>query len=147
MKKISEMDIVIRTAAPEDLQEIYRLVCSLENTVLEAKAFEHVFRLNMNHPECFYWVASLEEKMLGFISLHIQHLLHHCGPVGEIQEFYVDTDFRNKGIGRRLMNEVKNQAVRSQAVSLEVTSNKNRTGNISMYESLGFQLTHNKFTL
>jgi PhnO protein len=137
----------IREATSNDLPSVYGLVCKLENETLKQEVFAQIFEANLKSPNCFYCVAETENRIVGFISFHLQHLLHHCGAVGEVQEFYLDKDFRNKGIGKRLMDEVKKYAEAKNVKSLEVTSNKKRTENIKVYESLGFKLTHNKFTI
>ena len=137
----------IRRAGAIDLSEVYRIICALEDDVLDKTSFSEVFTNNLNDSCCFYFIAETDGKIIGFISMHLQQLLHHCGPVGEIQEFYVDSEYRGKGIGRQLMDEVKRYAGAHKVTSLEVTSNKKRTATVPMYESLGFKLTHNKFTL
>jgi (aminoalkyl)phosphonate N-acetyltransferase len=139
--------IKVRKATPNDLSSVYELVCKLENETLKQEVFEQIFEANLKSPDCFYFVAETENKIVGFISFHVQYLLHHCGAVGEVQEFYLEKDFRSQGIGKRLMNEVKKYAKANDVKSLEVTSNKNRAENINVYESLGFKLTHNKFTI
>lgn len=139
-------NVIIRKAAPDDLQAVYMLICKLENDTLEYGPFQQIFEESLQDPDCFYFVAESEMNTVGFISLHIQQLLHHCGAVGEIQEFFIREDVRGKGIGRLLMNEVKKYAATKNVKSLEVTSNKKRTENVKVYEHLGFRLTHNKFT-
>lgn len=136
----------IRKAGPDDLEAVYRMICALSNKTFDRAGFSQVYSHNINSPDCFYCIAELERKAIGFISLHIQQLLHHCGPVGEIQEFYIDPDYRGKGLGTLLMNEIKSYATAQGVKSLEVASNKRREENVAVYERLGFQLSHNKFT-
>ncbi|KAA5532515.1 GNAT family N-acetyltransferase [Taibaiella lutea] len=143
----SNSGIIIRKAIPADLSDVYRLICELENDIFEHDIFSGIYEENLKSKYCFYIVAETENKVVGFISLQIQQLLHHCGTVGEVQEFYIDKDYRGKGIGRQLMDEVKQYAAEHQLKGLEVTSNKRRTENVNVYESLGFKLTHNKFTI
>lgn len=136
----------IRKAGPDDLDEVYRMICALSNETFDRQTFSRVFAHNLSNPDCFYYLATTEDRAIGFISLHIEQLLHHNGEVGEIQEFYIDPDYRGKGIGKLLMHEVNLQATTQGLKSLEVTSNKRRTENVAVYERLGFTLSHNKFT-
>lgn len=136
----------IRKAGPDDLEAVYRMISALSNKTFDRVGFSQVYARNINSPDCFYCIAEQERKAIGFISLHIQQLLHHCGPVGEIQEFYIDPDYRGKGLGKLLMNEIKSYATAQGVKSLEVASNKRREENVAVYERLGFQLSHNKFT-
>ena len=141
------MDIHIREATLNDITHVYRFICELEDELLDGESFRQVYETNLGSEYCLYWVAEAGGEIIGFISLHIQQLLHHCGTVGEIQEFYIDKDFRGKGIGRLFMNKVEKYAEAKNIKSLEVTSNKKRVENIKVYEGLGFKLTHNKFTI
>jgi len=140
-------DIYIRKAAATDLKSVYRLIVELEQQTFDPVLFEEIYSGNLNDPDCHYFVAEHHDEVIGFISLQTQRLLHHCGTVGEIQEFCIDGDYRGKGVGRMLMDAVKKYAVAHNIKDLEVTSNKRRVENVSIYESLGFKLTHNKFTL
>jgi (aminoalkyl)phosphonate N-acetyltransferase len=139
--------IIIRNAEPKDLDSIYHFICNLENEVFDFQLFKCIFDENLENPSFVYIVAESDKKVIGFISLHTQKLLHHCGVVGEIQEFYIDPNFRNQGIGKTLIQEVKTYAKANNLMSIEVTSNKLRTENVQVYEHLGFRLTHNKFTI
>lgn len=101
----------------------------------------------MQNPNYVYYVAEIENEIIGFISFHAQKLLHHCGVVGEIQELYVTQNFRNQQIGRFLVNKVKDYATTHNLKSIEVASNKTRTENVCIYKYLAFKLSHNKFTI
>ncbi len=139
--------INIRKTNSEDLNTIYDFICNLENEVFDYQIFEDIFEDNLQNKSYVYYVAESNDKVIGFISFHTQKLLHHCGVVGEIQEFYIEPNFRNQGIGKLLIEEVKTYAKTNNLKSIEVTSNKLRTENIQVYEHFGFNLTHNKFTI
>lgn len=137
---------IIRKAGPEHEEAVYQMICALREEVLDRQAFSLVYHNNINDPNCFYCMAVMEEAAIGFISLHLQQLLHHNGAVGEVQEFYINPDYRGKGVGKLLMDAIKSHAMGKGVKSLEVASNKRRTENVQVYEKLGFRLTHNKFT-
>ncbi|MBK9734736.1 MAG: GNAT family N-acetyltransferase [Saprospiraceae bacterium] len=139
--------INIRNAKKKDLAFVHNAVCMLENEVLDAVDFKRIFLENITNPSFEYYVAEEEGKLIGFISFHSQNLLHHCGLVGEIQEFYVDTKHRNQGVGSALVQKVKDYAEQHNLKSIEVTTNKSRVENTIIYKNLGFNLSHDKFTL
>ena len=141
------MEMKIRNAEPKDLDIIYNFICELENEVFDYQIFIGIFEENLQNLNYVYYVAELENQVVGFISFHTQQLLHHCGIVGEIQEFYVAQNFRGKRIGKLLIDEVKDYAKTHKLKSIEVTSNKLRTENVYIYEHLGFRLSHNKFAI
>lgn len=142
-----ELKIEIKKVEKQDLYFVYNSICELENEELDFEAFKEIFNENITNPKNVYLIAENEKKDAGFISFHTQHLLHHCGLVGEIQEFFIHQKYRGQGVGRLLINEIKNFAEQNNLKSIEVTTNRRRVENVLIYENLGFTLSHNKFTI
>jgi PhnO protein len=140
-------NIKLRKIQNQDLDFVYKSICELENEIFDFEVFERIFNENISHPNNIYLIAEDENESLGFISFHTQNLLHHCGLVGEIQEFFIDKNHRGKGVGRKLVDEILKYSEGNNLKSLEVTTNKKRIENVAIYENLGFTLSHNKFTI
>lgn len=124
---------------------VYAFLCELENQTLDATAFQTVFRHNLAAPSVHYLVAESGGTVVGFVSCHVQSLLHHVGRVGEIQELFVDAPYRNQRIGHQLMATLDGLARELGLVNLEVTTNRVRADTHRFYEGLGFTPTHYKF--
>ncbi|WP_251040473.1 GNAT family N-acetyltransferase [Chryseobacterium sp. ISL-6] len=137
----------IRRIERDDFEFVYHSLCDLENEILDREALQKIFCENIDNPSYSYLIAEIKNEKIGFITLHTQNLLHHCGLVGEIQEFYITEHFRGKGIGRQLIRRIMDLAEENKLKSIEVATNKKRIENINIYENLGFNLTHNKFTI
>jgi len=142
-----ESKIEIRKVEKQDLDFVYKAICELENEELDFEVFKQIFDENISNKNNLYLLAENENEGLGFISFHTQNLLHHCGLVGEIQEFFIHQNYRGQGIGRQLIKEITHYADQNNLKSIEVTTNKRRIENVFIYENLGFELTHNKFTI
>lgn len=140
-------NLQIRKIDSQDLNFVYKSICELENEELNFKVFAVIFTENIANPNNLYLIAENENEELGFISFHTQNLLHHCGRVGEIQEFFINEKHRGKGIGRQLIEKIMQYAEEHKLKSIEVTTNKRRVENVLIYENLGFTLSHNKFTI
>ena len=141
------LKVNIRKVEKQDLDFVYKAICELENEVLDFEVFETIFNENISNPKNLYLIAENQTEGLGFISFHTQNLLHHCGLVGEIQEFFIRQKYRGHGVGRLLINEILNYSEQHNLKSIEVTTNKKRVENVAIYENLGFALSHNKFTI
>jgi len=137
----------IRKAENQDLDFVYKAICELENEVLDFEFFKIIFNENISNSKNLYLIAENETEGLGFISFHTQNLLHHCGLVGEIQEFFIHQKYRGQGVGKLLINEILSFAEKNALKSIEVTTNKKRVENVAIYENLGFTMSHNKFTI
>jgi len=137
----------IRKIEKNDSLFIYDCLCQLKNEKLDFNIIESILEENTRNPNYHYLIAENEQNKFGFISFHIQNLLHHSGLVGEIQEFFIVEQFRGKGIGKQLVNEIFKISEQLNLKSIEVTTNKKKTDNILVYLSMGFNLSHNKFTI
>ncbi len=139
--------ISIRPARHTDLSFVYDCLCDLEETMLNPAAFEQIFLANVDNPAVRYVVAEADNVPVGFLDCSVQQLLHHAGPVAEIQEMYVLPNWRSQGIGEQLINHIVAMARHEGWVNLEVTSNRRRTRTHEFYERMGFANTHVKLVM
>ena len=142
-----KLEIQIRKIEEKDLDFIYNSTCELQNEIFDFEVFMSIFIENISNKNNLYLIANVGTENLGYISFHTQKLMHHCGIVGEIQEFYIKPNHRNKGIGKQLLENIISYADQHKLKSIEVTTNKKRIENVLIYENLGFNLSHNKFTI
>lgn len=136
--------VTIRPATLTDSPTIYTFLCELENQPLDRSAFDAIFARNLATPTIYYRIAEQTGEVIGFVSCHLQYLLHHTGLVGEIQELYVRPDCRNLRVGRQLLTALETELTPVGLASLEVTTNQQRADAIRFYESLAFRPTHIK---
>jgi (aminoalkyl)phosphonate N-acetyltransferase len=140
------MVYTIRMAEEKDSRIIYDFICALEETRFVPDAFEIIYRENIHSNDCVCLVAeSPANGIVGFINCHIQHLLHHCGKVAEIQELFVAEQYRGTGIGHHLTTAAEREIQLRGCVNFEVTAQNKRTDTHQFYERLGFVCTHRKF--
>ncbi|AXE21359.1 GNAT family N-acetyltransferase [Runella rosea] len=137
--------INIQGAVESDVITVYDFLCELEEEKLDFNAFQKIFNRNLKNPDCHYFMAFDEAKCVGYASVHAQWLLHHCGKVGEIQEMFVVDNYRSKGVGSLLIQELMKVAERENFKILEVTANKKRVDTHRFYERKGLEPTHLKF--
>ena len=134
----------IRSATPADAPVVYGFLCELEETMFDHAAFYTIFQQNLSNTSIHYLIAEISGEVVGFVSCHVQFLLHHCGKVGEIQELFVRPDFRNQHIGQQLIAALNTLAIQENFVNLEVTTNQKRLDTIRFYERESFKKTHIK---
>ena len=139
------MQPFVRKAEARDLQQIYDLICDLEGEQVDVAAFERMFSYNINNPDAYYFVAEMGNRIVGFISLHVQHILHHSKPTCELQELNIKSELRGSGIGAMLMKEVELIAKELDLEEIELTTKIHRDRAQAFYRKLGYAHTHNKF--
>lgn len=130
----------------DHLEDVYKLICELENGNLEKDNFTRIYQDNINNKDIYYFLAIKELKIIGFASFHIQKLLHHCAKIGEIQEIIILEDEQSSGVGTALFNRIKEVAVQNECVQLEVCCNLAREKSHQFYIKQGIKRSHYKFT-
>jgi len=141
------MNPKIRKADARDISDVYDLICLLENSIFHRQKFDEVFRTNISNDNIAYYVAELDGKVIGFGSIYLNYLLHHCAKVTEIQELVVAPGFRGRNVGRQLIQALLSWSIDRHAVQIEVTCNIARKSAHAFYKKIGFVNTHKKFVM
>jgi PhnO protein len=136
----------LRSAIEDDLKDIYNLICDLEECNIDFHDFSQIYIDNITDKDIHYIVAEDMGRLIGFISLHIQKLLHHTGRISEIQELIVTDNYRGLGVGKVLFEEAKRISIEMECLQLEVCCNSKREKSHMFYLSQNMKQTHYKFT-
>lgn len=138
--------IHIRPATIDDFEYVYEFVNLLEDERFDRRTQWEIYLQNAGNPNNIYLIAWAHNLAVGYLSCHVQNLLHHGGLVGEIQELYVNENGRGHGIGKLLVEKAEEIAKARGVLQLEVTSRLTREDAHRFYEREGFNFTHKKFT-
>ena len=90
-------------------------------------------------------IYEVENKIVGFIALHIFDSFHSAGQIGRITAFCVDEEYRSKGIGIQLLQQGENFFIEHKCIKIEVTSNNRRTAAHAFYLNRGYVEDSRKF--
>lgn len=137
--------VSIRPATEADFEAVYGFINLLEETVFDRDAQRRIFLDNLSQSRHIFLIAEIGGGPVGFLSCHVQLLLHHGGPVGEIQELFVSEAFRGRNVGKALTDALKAIAFSRGILQIEVTSGRRREAAHRFYEREGFPWTHKKF--
>lgn len=101
------------------------------------------FKTKLEHPNSIIFIAEIENEVvgyiLGFVSNNLSRLLN---PICEIENTYVVENFRNRGIGTKLIESVKNEAKNRNVKILRVGAIAQNTEAIKFYKSNGLEETN-----
>ena len=134
-------------ARDKDFEDVYQLICELENTIVDKQSLLKVYTHNLTSNDIHYVLAVEDSRVIGFASLHIQQLLHHAAKIGELQEIIVCKEKQGVGIGRILFEAIKEIAVNNQCMQLEICCNQTRKLSHEFYLKQGAKNSHYKFTM
>jgi PhnO protein len=139
--------MTVRPAKTEDAKKVFEFICALEETYYDYTVFENYYARNLSNKDNIYLVAVDEtNNVIGYLSCHGQILLHHLSIVFEIQELFVEKEYRNHKVGQLLIETVEKKLKDNNYRFLEVTTNINRSDTHRFYKKCGFNKTHYKFT-
>lgn len=139
-------NLKITNATQDHLDKVYDLMCELEEDELDKNAFRDIYYANLEKENIYYLIAVENGKVIGFISVHIQGLLHHASNIAEIQELIVTARSQKSGIGRMLFEKAKELAKSNNCYQLEVCCNQKRKDSHAFYQKQGMDKSHYKFT-
>ena len=85
------------------------------------------------------WLIKMDNSPIGYLALYFGYSIEYLGRDAFIDEFYLESAYRNQGIGRRVLNWLGNEApkVGLNAIHLEVARNNNHAR--YLYETSGFK--------
>ena len=136
---------MIVKAGLEDVEDIYNLMCILENKELDKEHFVQTYQQNIQDEDVIYLVYK-EDRILGFISFVVHHYLHHDRDMGEIVELVVLPECRGKRIGQQLLQEIEKKAIDLHLEQIELSTSTYRKQAHHFYEQNGYEMLHYNYT-
>lgn len=100
---------------------------------------KRVIEKGLNNNYQVYICATDDEKLVGYCSLTIKNNLWMLANLGNVDELVVDSEYRNRGIGKMLMCEIEKIAREHECKRLELDSAFHRTIAHEFYERSGFE--------
>jgi ribosomal protein S18 acetylase RimI-like enzyme len=132
----------VREANVEDAAEICNLARELAETVGDEPPTEEATRARLeellDEPRVRVLVAENEAGIVGGASFWIKPDLAHGDTVVEVPMLVVAEDHRRAGVGKLLMEEVRNVASDSGASQIELVATRANVTAREFYRSLGF---------
>ena len=139
------MPCELRPATQDDTNAVYGLIAELKQKEYDRDAFATGFAENLRHPQQFYQLAELNGDIVGMIGMQIMFPLNLNCRIAEIQELVVLPQVRGLNIGQALLAWAEEQAKRSGASIVELSSGKVRTDAHRFYLREGYQQSHFRF--
>jgi ribosomal protein S18 acetylase RimI-like enzyme len=138
----SKSKIKARDATTEDAGGIHGLARELAETVGDEPPTEEATRTRLeellDEPRARVLVAENEAGIVGGASFWIKPDLAHGDTVIEVPMLVVAEDHRRAGVGKLLMEEVRNVASDNGASQIELVATRANVTAREFYRSLGF---------
>lgn len=144
------MEIIYRKAMLEDFECIQELNYKLFD--LEYNNFDPALNMNWTYSKTgeeylkklikkgTVWVAVDNNKVIGYLAGNIEGKPSYATKsLSELDTFYINKEYRNQGIGKRLVEEFKNQCINQGIEEMIVTAKEKNINAREFYKNIGFQ--------
>jgi len=135
----------IRSAKVEDSPQIAVLLAQL-GYPSESEVLREKISLLSSGSADRIWVAEFQGKVVGLLVFHLTPLLQVPESLGRITALVVEEKFREKGIGRQLVETAERWAWERDCTRIELTSGEHRAQAHHFYLDLGYALEAKRFT-
>ncbi|MEM2897613.1 MAG: GNAT family N-acetyltransferase [Candidatus Bathyarchaeia archaeon] len=136
-------DVFIRKAGKPDLPAIEKLLMKLIESMdskkgIDTNAVIENCRNLLSDLNTHILVAEADGTIIGFINFTIRKTLLHSAPSGLIDELVVATDYRGKGVGKKLIHAAIEQCKQLGCCEVEVSTELANANAREFYRSCGF---------
>lgn len=133
-------------AEKEDAKRVYELICDMEQSTLPYGEFERIFLAQLEDGDYCCLVCRREGEPVAVLNLRFEEQLHHAGKIAEIMELAVDRRYRNRGLGRELLERACALAKERRCMQIELACNQLRRDAHRFYLRQGMSCCHYKFS-
>ncbi len=123
------MNVKIRKAKFEDLDDIYKLECQYKFEKYSYNELSKSFGLKFYH----YYVAIYDNFIVGY--LVATFIFDEC----EVLKIIVDEKYKNREIGKKIFNRLISDCIKSKIHNIILEVRIDNTIAIQFYEKIGFQ--------
>ncbi|RPI06041.1 MAG: GNAT family N-acetyltransferase [Ignavibacteriae bacterium] len=132
----------IRRATSEDTTAIAELTVAfrnhLERATPTAKQFEESIATLLTSSDAEFYVAELQEKLVGYVLQRYRYSMWICGIEATIEDLFVDPAVRNRGVGKSLVEYALQAAIEHHCLSICLDTNEFNEASTAIYTQLGF---------
>lgn len=138
--KLSPIGLQIRLMTNDDYRDVYRLFRQMNwaGACYDELEFARIFEKFLNSDDREAYVATVYNRVIGFVTLYYFEAFHYFGKAAIIQELVVTEEFRGRGVGKALVEFVKEKVSEKHCHGLEVATDLWQSGAKSFYEKCGF---------
>lgn len=130
--------MVIRLVNEADynaLMELYNLFVGSDRY---SKHDNDSFATVINNPNNFIFVAEDGNKIVGFATFSVRDVIRYPKKIAELDELFVLEDYRQKGVGKKLMEQIESKAKELNCYRIFIESHYDHKTAHNFYEKLGY---------
>lgn len=129
----------LKNARMADFEDVFKLLEQLWcDTKLNKEDLTNVYSYNLDRDETFNKVVFLDNKIIAYYSGYTSMNLYYSGKVLYLQIIIVDENYRNLGVGKRIIDDIIAISASKKCKAIELDSAFFRKSAHKFYTNLGF---------
>jgi L-amino acid N-acyltransferase YncA len=128
--------MTIRPAKKTDYEHLVQLYNGLVESNRYSKHDNDSFQQVLENPNSYIYVLELKDTLIGFISFSICPVVRYPKPNAEVDEFYVDTEYRKQGLGQKLLQTALDKATELNCHRIFIESHYKHKSAHKLYEKM-----------
>lgn len=128
----------IKDAKKEDHAQLMQLYNQFVGNDRYSKLDNDSFIKVLKNPNSFIFVVEEKGKLVGFAAFSIRDVVRYPRPIAELDELFVDPEYREKGIGKKLMEKIEKKAKESNCYRIFIESHYDHKTAHKLYEALDY---------
>ncbi len=137
--------MIIRKPELKDLEEVFELLDELYENKIDYSIFTQKYKDSLKDNNFYGIVAVENNKVVGVLISRVINRLAKKKNILFIDDLIVNVKYRNKGIGKLLIQYATNYAISKDCGALELTSMIENVNAHRFYENNGFEKRQYKF--
>ena len=137
--------MIIRNLKSEDMESLSKLYYEFWNENSDISKMKNKLVDLQNNAAYIFLCAVEKEILVGSVTgIVCEDLYGDCKPFLVLENMVVHSDYRKKGIGKMLFEELENKAKNIGCTQIILVTNTERKDACRFYESMGFHPAANK---
>jgi len=121
------------------LTELISYETSFDNTIIPNMHIEDYYERTLNRDDSVLFLALSRDKAIGYVMAYNQSMKRSNERVTTIMHLYVKAEFRGKGIGRQLIDQVEKWANKENTTLIELDCFIDNKSAIEFYSKLDYK--------
>jgi GNAT superfamily N-acetyltransferase len=143
-KKSGHAAIKVRPATHADAERIAQLSTQLGYPSTRQAIARRLSHIGCNRDHAVYVATASEGRVLGWVHVFV-HAVIESNPEAEVGGLVVDDAYRGSGVGRLLMQQAEEWALKNGLRSVYLRSNVIRKDAHAFYQKLGYKILKTQY--
>lgn len=142
---MDKINYKIRNLNDKDLVDVAELYTLFWKDSMDIPKMEQKFSDLSKNPNYIFLCAEENGKVIGTIQgIICDELYGDCAPFLVMENFVIAEEYRGKGIGRQLLNELEKIGKEKKCSQIIFITEADRINTVEFYERVGFNSTSHK---